>query len=266
MSSPPAIAALDADHPARAGRAAGFLWIVVGAVLILDAVVVLFTISLNSGVVATFAIGTLYLFHGLYRARTRARAQHGLFRWVGILVPVVSVLLLVFFACIAAFGRADTVSHQEDAVVVLGAGLKGEEVTPSLRSRLDAAVGYSIANPGAVVVVAGGQGPGESITEAFAMERYLVAHDVPEDRILREDRSTSTYENFVLAKILLDARFDADYTTAFITSDYHVLRAGELAERAGIASAHAHANTPWYETPVAYVRESLAITKLLLGW
>ncbi|GAA2224729.1 YdcF family protein [Promicromonospora sukumoe] len=260
----PVDAAGGSDPVGGGARAAGLLWIVVGAVLILDAVIVLFTISLNSGVVATFVLGALYLSYGLYRDRTRGRARNLLSRWLKVLVPTVSVLLLLLFVCLAVFGRTDTVSHREDAVVVLGAGLKGEEVTPSLRSRLDAAVGYSVANPDAVVAVSGGQGPGETIPEGLAMERYLVAHGVPEDRILREDRSTSTHENFVLTKGLLDAHFDADYTTAFITNDYHVFRAGNIAENAGIDSTHAHADTPWIEIPVAYVREALAITKFVL--
>ncbi|MFD7024593.1 YdcF family protein [Promicromonospora sukumoe] len=254
----------EAGPPGGGTRAAGFLWIAVGTALILDAVIVLFTISLNSGIVATFVLGALYLSYGLYRDRTRGRARNGPFRWLRVLVPTASVLLLLLFTSLAVFGRTDTVSHREDAVVVLGAGLKGDEVTPSLRSRLDAAVGYSVANPDAVIAVSGGQGPGESITEALAMERYLVAHGVPEDRILREDRSTSTHENFVFTKSLLDAHFDADYTTAFITNDYHVFRAGRIAENAGIGSTHAHADTPWVEIPVAYVRESLAITKFFL--
>lgn len=240
------------------------LWIVVGAALILDALVVSFTISLNSGVIATFVIGVLYLLHGLHRDRTGAGTRNGPTRWVQAFVLAATALMLLLFAFLAAFGRTDTVSHQEDAVIVLGAGLRGEEVTPALRSRLDVAVGYSVANTDAVIVVAGGQGPGESVTEALAMERYLVSHGVSEDRIIREDRSTSTYENFVLTKGLLDARFDADYTTAFITSDYHAFRAGEIAEAAGIGSTRAHADTPWYEIPVDYVREFLAITKLVL--
>lgn len=245
-------------------RTAAPLWIVVGAVLILDALVVLFRIGLNSGVIATFVLGALYLSYGLYRDRIRAGTREGLFRWVKTFVPIGTVVLLLLFASIAVLGRTDTASHQEDAVIVLGAGLKGGEVTPALRSRLDVAVGYSTANPEAVIVVAGGQGPGESVTEALAMERYLVSHGVPEDRIIREDRSTSTHENFVFTKGLLEARFDADCTTAFITSDYHVFRAREIAEQAGIDSTHAHADTPWYGIPVDYVRESLAITKFVL--
>ncbi|WP_460887932.1 YdcF family protein [Promicromonospora xylanilytica] len=239
------------------------LWVPVGAVLILDPLIVSFTSGFSSGVVATFLLGVLYLWCGLYRGGIRARTKR-LIGWVRILVLVGTALSLLLFASIALLGRADTVSHREDAVIVLGTALKGDEVTPSLRSRLDVAVEYSTANPDAVVVVTGGQGPGETIAEALAMERYLVAHGVAEGRIVREDRSTSTYENFVRAKVLLDARLDAGYTTAFITSEYHVFRAGEIAQGAGIGSTHAHADTPWYQVPVDYVRELLAITKLVV--
>ncbi|MEU4363541.1 YdcF family protein [Promicromonospora sp. NPDC023987] len=248
----------------RVERFTKIVWILLGAVLILDALIVSITFSINSGVIATFGMGVLYLFYGLCRDRIRAGRRKGLLQWMRIPILIGSALMLLLFAFIAVLGRMDTVSYQEDAVIVLGTALNGEEVTPPLRSRLDVAVEYSTANPHAVIAVAGGQGPGESITEALAMERYLVSRGVAEDRIMREDRSTSTYENFVFAKRLLHAHFDADYTTAFITNDYHVYRAGEIAEEAGIASTHAHADTPWYEIPVDYVRESLAITKFVL--
>ena len=248
----------------RVERFTKIVWILLGAVLILDALIVSITFSINSGVIATFGIGVVYLFYGLCRDRIRASGRRALLQWMRIPILVGSALMLLLFAFIAALGRMDTVSHQEDAVIVLGTALNGEEVTPPLRSRLDVAVEYATANPDAVIAVAGGQGPGESITEALAMERYLVSRGVAEDRILREDRSTSTYENFVFAKRLLHAHFEANYTTAFITNDYHVYRAGEIAEDAGIGSTHAHADTPWYGIPVDYVREFLAITKFVL--
>ncbi|MBB2948852.1 uncharacterized SAM-binding protein YcdF (DUF218 family) [Actinoplanes lutulentus] len=243
----------------------GALGIAIGALLILDAVIVLFTISINSGIIATFVMGALYLFSGLYRDRIRDRTRKGPLKWVKIVILIANALMVLSVASIAIFGRVDTVSYEEDALVVLGTGLNGEEVTPSLRSRLEVAVEYAAANPGAVIAVSGGQGHGESITEALAMRRYLVAHGVSEDRILQENESTSTQENFVLTKRLLDAHFDAGYTTAFITSDYHILRANEIAEEAGIGSTHLHANTPWYQIPVDYTRELLAFMKFYLA-
>src|SRR5690606_31612897 len=129
--------------------------------------------------------------------------------------------------------------------------------------RLDVAVETSVTNPDAVIVVAGGLAPGETVTEARAMQRYLVAHGVAEHRILREDRSTSTSENFAYAEELLEERLGPDRTTAFVTSDYHVLRAAGIAQNAGVRATHVHAGTPWFEVPVDHVRELLAITKFV---
>lgn len=244
------------------------LWVVVGAVLILDALVVLFTSNMHTGIVATFVIGVLYVFYGLSRHRAlsgaRPAARQGPPRWLRILVPSLSVLMLLFFAGLAVIGRLDTATRDEDAVVVLGTAVQDGEATPALRSRLDVAVDHANANPDAVIVVAGGLPPGETVTEALVMKRYLVSRGVAEHRIIQEARSTSTFENFAHAKGLLDARLGTEYTTAFITSDYHVLRAAGIAETAGVRATHVHADTPWYEVPVDYVREALAIAKFVV--
>ena len=244
------------------------LWIVVGAALILDALVVLFVSSMHTGIAATFVIGVLYVFYGLSRRRNqpgaRFGARQGPPRWLRIFVPSLTALMLVVFAGLAVFGRIDTATHDEDAVVVLGTAVKDGEVTPALRARLDVTVDYANANPDAVIVVAGGLAPGEAVTEALAMERYLVSRGVAEHRIIQEGRSTSTFENFAHAKGLLDARLGTEYTTAFVTSDYHVLRAAGIAETAGVRATHVHADTPWYEVPVDHVREVLAVTKFVV--
>ncbi|MEV0949426.1 YdcF family protein [Promicromonospora sp. NPDC050249] len=240
------------------------LWVVVGAVLILDALVVLFVSSMHTGIVATFVIGALYVFYGLSLPRTRPGARQGPPRWLRIFVPSLTALMLLVFAGLGLFGRMDTASQEEDAVVVLGTAVQDGEVTPALRSRLDVAVDHASANTDAVIVVAGGLPHGETVTEALAMERYLVSRGVAQHRIIQEGRSTSTFENFVHAKVLLDARLGTEYTTAFVTSDYHVYRAAGIAGTAGVRATHAHADTPWYEVPVDYVREALAITKFVV--
>lgn len=259
-----AAGAVDLRRLDRGARLAAVLWVVVGAVLILDALVVLFASSMHTGIFATFVIGVLYVSYGLSRHRTRSGARQGPPRWLRIFVLNLTALMLLFFACLAVFGRMDTASQEEDAVVVLGTAVKDGDVTPALRSRLDVAVDYSIANADAVIVVAGGLAPGETVTEALAMERYLVSRGVAEHRIIQEGWSTSTFENFVYAKGLLDARFGTEYTTVFVTSDYHVFRAAGIAEAAGVRATHVHADVPWYEVPVDYVRESLAITKFVV--
>ncbi len=115
---------------------------------------------------------------------------------------------IIFFCCCAVFALLlifvavrrlpDTATKQEKAVIVLGAGLRGERVTDLLARRLDAAYDYHLENPNAVIVVTGGQGPGEDIPEARAMKAYLVEKGVPEKQIVEEASSTSTEGKFLL--------------------------------------------------------------------
>ena len=131
-----------------------------------------------------------------------------------------------------------------------------------LERRLAAAAEYCLKNREAVVVVSGGQGPQESITEALAMERYLVEAGIEKESILREEDSASTRENMVNSKRILDEYFGGEaYDTVIITSGYHVYRAQRQAERAGLECRHIHAGLAWYEAPVRYIRECAAVVK-----
>lgn len=106
------------------------------------------------------------------------------------------VLKYVFFAGCGAYllfalglfaaSFAHPATGNEKAVVVLGAGLRGEQVSGLLARRLDAALAYYRQNPDVLLVVSGGQGPDEAIPEAEAMARYLQAHGVPGENILVE--------------------------------------------------------------------------------
>ena len=102
----------------------------------------------------------------------------------------------------ASFARPAT--GKEKAVVVLGAGLRGEQVSGLLARRLDAALDYYRENPDVLLVVSGGQGPDEVIPEAEAMARYLAARGVPQENIIKEDKSESTEQNFEFSRVLLE--------------------------------------------------------------
>lgn len=208
-----------------------------GAFLAVDAVCAALISNANSGVVFTFIAGIILFAVGAFGKRIPKAVVIAFLSAALAAVAVVSTVIIC--------GLWDNVSYDEDAVIVLGAGLRGENVSRSLRRRLDAAVEYHRKNPNAVIVVSGGQGEDEAIPESLAMKRYLVAAGVPEDMIVEESLSTSTKENFAFSKSILDERFGDDYSAAFITNDYHVPRAGFLASDAGLDGiAHMHAKTP----------------------
>lgn len=120
--------------------------------------------------------------------------------------------------------------RQVDYVIILGAQVRGIWITDSLKRRLDAALDYLARFPEAAVIVSGGQGSGEDITEADAMAAYLLGRGVEWRKIIREDRSTSTRENLRFSRKYLDASKDS---AAIVTNDFHIFRAVLTARREG---------------------------------
>lgn len=149
-----------------------------------------------------------------------------------------------------------------DALVVLGAGLRPDG-TPSeaLAYRLDAALDYLEDNLGTVCVVSGGQGLGESRTEADAMYDYLLEQGLDAGRVTREDRSTSTAENVRNSAEMLDP----GASVGIVTNDFHLYRALRIAEKNGLAGASGLAapSNPLY-LPQSALRECVALAKDLL--
>ena len=93
---------------------------------------------------------------------------------LGVLVCAGLIVFTVFEIPVVRDAHTDTDAHP-GTIIVLGAGVNGSTPSLSMCNRLDAALAYLNANPVATVIVSGGQGPGEDITEAKAMADYLTA-------------------------------------------------------------------------------------------
>ena len=116
---------------------------------------------------------------------------------------VILICGVAIVSFIAVYGQYDNADYNEDAVIVLGAGINGDKVTYPLKVRLDKAIEYHKLNPDALIVVTGGQGFQETVTEAYAMEKYLVQNGVEASKIIKEEKATSTNENMRFSKKLL---------------------------------------------------------------
>jgi uncharacterized SAM-binding protein YcdF (DUF218 family) len=97
------------------------------------------------------------------------------------------------------------------------------------------------------------------------MERYLISGGVPIDQIIKEEKATSTYENFLFSKELLDERLPNGFSSVLITNDFHVYRSVRMAQYAGISAKHIGAVTEWTTIPSNYLREILAVIKMLVS-
>lgn len=122
-----------------------------------------------------------------------------------------------------------------DYLIVLGAGVNGTVPSLSLTDRLTAALDYMEMHPECLAIVSGGQGPGEDVTEAEAMRRWLEARGVAAERILMEDRATSTEENVAYSMEIIRQRGNESASIAIVSSEYHLYRAKCIARAQGIA-------------------------------
>lgn len=214
------------------------------------------------GVLAILAIGGFAAFFSYCGAKNIKNRYITILKIAVItgLLCVSALIILICFMPGVPYSNKD-----EDAVIVLGCGLEGSEVSDTLKERLDACLLYIEENPKAIIVVSGGQGFNEDIPEALAMEKYLVDHNVPKDKIIKESESSSTYENFINSKKILDKIYDGkkdSYTTAFITNRFHCYRSYNLAKNAGIDSMCFPAPDEWKSVIVSYLREAPAVVKL----
>lgn len=121
-----------------------------------------------------------------------------------------------------------------DYVIVLGAQWKSGGPSKVLQYRLDATLRYLQWNPDTKVIVSGGQGAGEPISEAEGMAEYLIRAGIAPERIQQENTSRNTYENLKNSALLLDKKED---TVVIITNNFHVFRAEKLARGQGYAKA-----------------------------
>lgn len=156
-----------------------------------------------------------------------------------------------------------------DYVVVLGARVIGNELGLTLKGRLDRALEYvKNNNDDYKIVVSGGKGEGENISEAEAMKRYLVERGIKPEMIIKEDKSVNTMQNFEFSrdKIENDSKKNVtDINVKVVTTDFHAFRSDKYAKRAGYERISFYTEkTKWYLVPVLYAREFFAIIKMVL--
>lgn len=154
---------------------------------------------------------------------------------------------------------------EENTVVVLGCKVRNGVPSLMLRRRLDAAYAYLTEHPDVPVIVCGGQGPDEAISEAQCMYEYLTSKGIDAERIHREDMSASTIENLRNAQEIIHENGWSDRIT-IVTDGFHQLRASMIADTLDLESDHVSAYTSWYLVPTYWVREWFGVCyQLVMG-
>lgn len=153
--------------------------------------------------------------------------------------------------------------QQADILLVLGAQVRGKTLSRSLRLRLDRTIAYFKIHPSVrKIIVSGGQGKDEAITEADAMAFYLIENGIEEQMIQKENKSVSTRENFRFSRPFLNPDCDR---VGIVTNDFHICRSCLLAKQEGYKNVFGipAPSDPIYQLNYL-VREFFAVLSVLL--
>lgn len=184
---------------------------------------------------------------------------NGLALWFATIAYSTTFAFICYISWSSAYG-SHLCSKNVDLIMVLGAGIFTEEVTPMLAERLNCAIKvYESQKHSPYMLVSGGQGPDEPITEALAMKRYLIAKGVPEKRILMEEQSTNTYTNFQYSKPIIEEHFGRRAQFLCVTSQFHILRSLRLANKVGLEFYGLGSHTPYHFFSIALIKDFLGL-------
>lgn len=175
--------------------------------------------------------------------------------------------LLVSTIFCALMSTKYKIKQPMDYIIILGCAIRKDgSPTPILRGRIDRALTFEKEqfekwNKHAKFVPSGGKGCDEVISEAESMKRYLTEQGIPEENIIKEDKSVNTYQNMKFSKKVIEADAgDLSRTgIAFSTTNYHVFRGYTLAKRLGMKVKGLSAKTKRYFFPNAFLREFVGL-------
>lgn len=173
---------------------------------------------------------------------------------IGIFLSIIAILIISEF-------KSDVKDYKKiDYAIILGAGLDGAQVSTRLKKRLDEA--YNVLNSLEIpIIVSGGQGPDELVTEAYAMSEYLIEKGIKRERLILEAQSTSTQENLLFSSKCIQS---SKNNLLIITSDYHMFRAKMLGKRLGYKVQGISAKSLRKKLPKQFIREIFAVLKDLI--
>lgn len=189
------------------------------------------------------------------------------FKTVKILISIGLICFLAIESIIISYPKYN--KEKTDYILVLGAGLSNRTV-PSviLQDRLNAAIKYINENDTKYIVLSGGQGEDEDLPESHVMSKYLEDRGINKDKIIIEDKSRNTNENFKFSKEKIEEHSNkslSEVNVKIITTDFHAFRSSILAKKNGYVNFNNYSShTVWYLIPITYTREAFAVVKSVL--
>ena len=172
------------------------------------------------------------------------------------------VLVLAYFAVtttLVARWMGKDERPRVDAIVVLGAAQYDGRPSAIYEARLEHALDLWSDKVAPVLVFTGGKEPGDRFTEGGSGARWALARGVPEEAVLTEEQSRTTYQNLAGAKRALERHDPGGQHRIVVVSDpFHMFRAVRQAADLGMDAYP----SPTRTSPLSASR--LKLTELVL--
>ena len=168
-----------------------------------------------------------------------------------------------FAACEAA-AKNGNLSGEPDFLLILGCRVKGDTPDEMLRLRAKAAAKFLNEHKNVRAICCGGiVHEDQTKSEAQAIKEILLQNGIESERIFLEDKSLTPFENCVNAKMSIDSlKTDKEPEIAFISSEFHLMRASVIASLVGVKASSIPAPSPKKGRALYYVYEGLVFPLL----
>lgn len=213
------------------------------------------------------AFSLLVITYALLEIKQKENLLSRLSSWLRRTIIIITLLcssLFIIVEGVLIYQSYQSNTKSSDYVIVLGAKVNGTSPSRSLKYRLEATIEYYRLHPTATIIVSGGQGAGEEVSEASVMKTYLIEHGIAENKIIEESKSTSTYENLIFSKDIIDTVTNNTYTVTIVTNGFHTYRALYIANSLGLQASTYSAKEDGYSTTHYYIREFFGLLKEMI--
>jgi len=224
-----------------------------------------FTAKINIGNTVGAAVCAI-LFLAILKRQFVAEVIHSLSATLWgktILIAAAAIIVLCTAAAVLLSVMMIRAAHNPpdspQTIIVLGCRVKPDRPTVMLQNRINAAFEYLTENPDTVCIASGGQGSDEPMSEAECIRDALVALGIESERIILEDKSTSTYENLLNSSAIME-ELGLGQTAVIVTSEFHQLRAKIIAQRLGLCTYSISSKTNISLLPTYWIREWFGVS------
>lgn len=211
-------------------------------------------------------LGICFILYGVIKNKIKKNYLENII--IKLTIITIVAIFIIGEALMILYPKSD-ITNQCDYLIILGAAVKKNGPSLTLRARLNSAIEYlDKTKDDCFIVVSGGKGSDEKTSEAQAMKEYLVDKNINPSKIILEDKSTNTFENFKYSREKIEKHSSSSIKNLkikVVTTDFHSLRSSVLAKR------NEYTNVTFYSSksklafiPVYYTREFFALLKTIL--